>query len=282
MRVCIWAAAALVALPAAAAAAPLESFGNRLFVAVQVNGAPVAALLDSGAEMSVLDDDFAAGLGLTLTGEATAHGSGAAPMQARFAEGVAVRAAGRDLPDLTVAILDLGEVSARLVGRPVWMILGRDLFDAARLRIDIEGGTIVPVERDAEPDGVRLELTPYRGVETFPAAVEGHGPVQAVFDLGNGSEVMVGRAFAERAGFAAPGRIVELRSGGGLGGAVERGIVMLATIEIAGRIFRDVPASIDDSPSAADINVGTSLLRHFVVTTDFPEKTIWLAPRVAP
>jgi predicted aspartyl protease len=272
MRLRIWATAAV----------PLESFGNRLFVAAHVNGAPVAALLDSGAEMSVLDNDFAARLGLTQTGEATAHGSGAATMRARFAEGVALRAVGRDLPDRTVAILDLGEMSARLVGRPVWMILGRDLFDSARLRIDIEGGTIDPVERDSEPTGVRLELTPYRGIETFPAAVEGHGPVQAVFDLGNGSEVMVGRAFAERAGLAAPERIVDRRSGGGLGGAIERGIVVLATLEIAGRIFRDVPASIDESPSAADLNVGTSILRHFVVTTDFAEKAIWLASRVAP
>lgn len=273
----MWAMLAL--LPAAAGAAPLETFGNRLFVAAEANGAPVSALLDSGAEMTVLDDDFAAHLGLVQAGEAIAQGSGAQTMRARFAEGVTLRAAGLDLPGRTVVVLDLDEVSARLIGRPVAMILGRDLFDAARLRIDIEGGTVDPVARDAEPDGVRLELAPHRGIETFPAAVEGHGPVQAVFDLGNGSEVMVGRAFAERAGIGAPGRIVERRSGGGLGGAVERDIARLETLEIAGRVFRDVPAAIDDSPTAVDLNLGTSVLRHFVITTDFAEKTLWLAPR---
>ncbi|MFN3944321.1 MAG: retropepsin-like aspartic protease [Allosphingosinicella sp.] len=272
-------AAALAALlPAAAAAAPLETFRNRLFVAAEVNGAPVAALLDSGAEMSVLDDGFAGRLGLAQAGGATAHGSGAEALEARFAQGVAIKAAGVRIADRTVAVIDLGEVSARLIGRPVDMILGRDLFDAARLRIDIDGGTIDPLPRDAEPAGVRLALASHRGIEAFPAAVEGHATAQAVFDLGNGSEVMVGRAFAERIGLAAPGRIVERRSGGGLGGAVERDVVRLETLDIAGRTFRDIPAAIDDSPTAADLNIGTSMLRHFLITTDFARQSLWLAP----
>ncbi len=126
---------ALLALAAPAAAEPLELFNDRPFVAVTVNGRPAAALLDSAAEMTMLDDDFAAALGLTGTGGATAHGSGADAMEARFADHVAIHAAGAVL-DQRVAILDLGEVSSRLLGRNVDMLLGRELFDAARLRID--------------------------------------------------------------------------------------------------------------------------------------------------
>jgi hypothetical protein len=178
-----------------------------------------------------------------------------------------------------VAILDLDEVSQRLIGRPVELIVGRELFDGARWRIDIEGGWIDRADPSPEPGGIRLPLASHRGIPTIPAAVEGHAPVQAVFDLGNGSEVMVGRAYAERIGVAAPERIVERRPGGGLGGAVERDIVRLRSLTVGGREFRDVPASIDPSETASDLNLGTSILRHFVITTDFAAGAVWLEPR---
>lgn len=275
MRPALLIAAAL--LPAGAARAePLELVNNRSFVAATVNGRPVTALLDSAAEMTIIDDDAAARLGLTVSGSATAHGSGAAAMEARFAEHVAVEAVGVSL-ELRAGVLDLGEVSARLLGRPVEMLLGRDLFDNARLRIDYAARTITRLE--GEPSGVRLPLGEHRGIPTLPAAVEGQAPVQAVLDTGNGSEVMVGRAYAERIGLLAPGRIVERSEGGGLGGARTRDIVILRTFTIAGRTFTNVRAAIDPGATASDLNIGTSILRHFVLTTDFAGRQVWLEPR---
>lgn len=262
-------------LAGAASAEPLESFDNRLFLHVTVNGRPATALLDSAAEMTIFDDDFAASLGIAGSGSATAHGSGAAAMEARFADHVRIEAAGVSL-EARVGIIDLGEVSARLIGRPVDMLLGRDLFDNARLHIDIQGGTIAIHE--GAPRGVGLPLSAHRGIPAVPASVEGHAPVQAVFDLGNGSEVMVGHAYARRIGLLGPDRIIERRGGGGLGGAREREIVSLRTLVIAGRTFRDVRAAIDPGETASDLNIGTSILRHFIITTDFAGEQIWLEP----
>jgi len=36
---------------------------------------------------------------------------------------------------------------------------------------------------------------------------------------------------------------------------------------------------IDAQPSAADLNVGISVLRHFLITTDFAAHAVWLEPR---
>ena len=273
-------ASALLAWPVAPAAAQserLETFNNRLFLPVTVNGRQAVALLDSAAEMTILDDDFAALLGLESVGSATAHGSGEAAMEARFADHVAIEAAGVGL-EQRVAILDLGEVSQRLIGRPVALILGRELFDNARLRIDVEGGTLSLAE-GPPARGVRLPLGEHRGTPTIPADVEGHEPVQAVFDLGNGSEVLIGHAYAERIGLTAPQRIVERRSGGGLGGVRQRDIVALRNLRVGGREFRDVPAAIDPGETASDLNLGTSILRHFIITTDFANRAVWLEPR---
>jgi predicted aspartyl protease len=258
-----------------ASAEPLETYDNRLFLHLTVNGRPATALLDSAAEMTILDDDFAAGLGIAGTGEATVHGSGAATMEARFADHVAIEAAGVSI-EARVGILDLGEVSARLIGRPVDMLLGRDLFDNARLRIDIAGGTIALFQ--GAPRGVPLPLSEHRGTPAVPASVEGQAPVQAVVDLGNGSEVMVGRAYARRIGLLEPNRIVARESGGGLGGARQRDIVILRELVIASRTFRDVHAAIDPGEAASDLNVGTSILRHFIIVTDFAGERIWLEP----
>jgi predicted aspartyl protease len=258
---------------------PVELVNNRLFVPAVVDGVPVMALLDSAAEMTVLDDDFARRLGLAAEGGAAAHGSGAAQLEAAFAEGVAIGMGGVQLRDVRVAVMDLGEVSQRLVGRPLDMILGRELFYAAPLLIDIESRMVTALAQGEGRSGVRLPLGEHRGTPTIPAAVEGHGPVQAVLDTGNGSEVLVGRAYAERIGLTAPGRIVERRSGGGLGGARERDIVVLRSLLVAGREFRDVRAAIDPGETASDLNLGTSILRHFVITTDFPQRAVWLEAR---
>ena len=257
----------------------LEMVNDRPFVPTLINGVAVSALLDSAAEMTIIDDDLARRLQLGTQGSATAHGSGAAAMEARFAEGVDIGMGGVQLRGARIAILDLGEVSQRLLGRPVEMILGRDLFDAAPVLVDLEGRMATALSPGEPRRGVRLPLGEHRGIPTIPAEVEGHAAVQAVIDTGNGTEVMVGRAYAERIGLTAPERIVGRSLGGGLGGARERDIVVLRNLRVAGREFRDVRAAIDPGATASDLNIGTSILRHFVMTTDFPNGAVWLEPR---
>ena len=259
--------------------APLERFNNRLFLTTTVNGQRAQALLDSAAEMTVIDDDFAARVGLSASGSAIAHGSGAKTLEAYFADRVAIQAAGVGF-EARVGILDLGEVSQRLLGRPVDMLLGRDLFENARLLVDIDRCSIDHV--DTPPRGKHLPIADYRGVPAIPASIEGRQPVQAVFDLGNGGDVLIGRAYAEKIGLAAPQRIVARRSGGGLGGARERDVVVLRSLVVAGHEFRHVPAAIDPGETASDLNIGTSILRHFIITTDFAAKSIWLDFRPLP
>lgn len=278
---------ALLALPAllvlassAAVGAPtrIELFRNRLFIPASVNGTRVAALLDSAAEMSVLDDRLARRLRVRLGSDQAVNGSGGAG-RGRFAHGVSLAAAGLGLRNRTAVVLDLQDLSQRLVGRPVSLILGRDIFDAARLRIDIAGGTLAAVPRSRTPPGERFPLTTARGVETFPASVEGHPPVQSELDLGNGSEILLSHTYAASIGLLAPDRVVGRGDGGGIGGPVTRDIVVLKTLTIGGRTFENVRAAIDATGHAGDLNVGVSILRHFLVTTDFAQHSLWLEPK---
>ena len=252
---------------------------TRLYIDAAVNGRPVAALLDSAAETTILDRAFAAGLKLGQGTAVAGQGSGQSSFEASVVEGVTLAALGLRLPNQTVAVADLSDVSARLVGHRVDVILGREIFDAARLRIDIAGGRIEVIGAAVAPRGVRLGLKTEHGVETLPVRVEEGETVAATFDLGNGSQVLLGAAFAARAKLLTDGRPVSSASGGGLGGAASRQVVTLRSLELAGRRFAEVPAAVDPQPSASDLNLGVSILRHFIITTDFAQHAIWLEPR---
>ena len=252
---------------------------TRLYVDAAVNGRHVLALLDSAAESTILDRAFAAGLKLGQGTAVAGQGSGQSSFEASVVEGVTIAALGLRLPNQAVAIADLSDVSARLVGHRVDVILGREIFDAARLRIDIAGGRIAVVGATVAPHGVRLELKTEHGIETMPVRVEDGETVAAAFDLGNGSQVLLGAAFAARAKLLTDGRPVGSATGGGLGGAASRQVLTLRSLELAGRRFVEVSAAVDPQPSASDLNLGVSILRHFNITTDFAHHAIWLEPR---
>ncbi len=275
------AAGSLLALPACrAAAAPagaiqLRVADDRIYLPAAINGVAVEALLDSAAETSIVDAAFAAQLRLPAGEAVTARGTGAATAAATLVKGVGIDVAGLRLRPSEVAIIDLADIARRLARPAMPLVLGRELFDAARLSIDIDAGWLAVVPRAAAPAGVRLPLTARRGIETVPLTIEGHA-AQADFDLGNGGTVLIGAAFAERHRLL-DGRPTALIPGGGIGGEAHQTSFTLASLTLAGRRFFDVPAAIDLSPTASDANVGVRLLRRFGVVTDFAARSVWLA-----
>ena len=262
----------------ASAEAGLLVRDNRLFLDVTVNGHPVRALLDSAAEASFMDAKFAQAIGAVGNKTVGARGSGG-DTKAQLAGGVMVDALGLHLGPLTVAVLDLSDVGQRLLKGPLPFVMGRELFDAAPIFIDIERAQIHVLPRDTRPSGVKLDLHEERGLETLPMAIEGHPAVGAAFDLGNGGDVLVGADYAKSLGLLTDGRPVTEKKGGGIGGERARKTVTLKSIELAGRRFADVQAAIDDTGSATKLNVGVSILRHFEIVTDFPARAVWLKPK---
>ena len=246
-------AAALGLAGPAAWALPAPSIitrrGDRLFVAARINGVDVEGLLDSAAETTLISPVFAARLGVGAGDKADAHGSGAATVAARLVEHVGIDAAGVEVRDATIAVIDLGDVSHRLTGRPIDAVIGREIFDAARLRIDIPGKTIRAIDTDEIPGGVELPLVDRRGIVLLPISIEGEGPVQAEFDLGNGTGVLLSRRFATQAGLF-DGWPVSVTPGGGIGGPKLRQGFILRSLSVAGRDFSGVHVDVDDAPDA--------------------------------
>ena len=274
MKSLLAATALLIAAPLSAE--PLIFDNGRLFIQARINGMPAEALLDSAAEATLVDPQLAKVAKLGEGQEIDIRGSGGVA-KARIVEGVSLEAIDIKVTPEAVVITDLSELSSRLIKRSTVLVMGRELFDAARLQIDIAKGTIAQVPASEVPPGKLLILTPHAGVESLPVTVNGL-QAQAEFDLGNGSEVLISRAMANRLGL----KVAGTKTGGGIGGQVNRDLVVLKRLDVAGQSFQDVPAAIDDQPSANDLNVGTSILKSFLITTDFKQRSIWLQPVKAP
>lgn len=271
MKRTIIAAAVLIAA-SPTAADPLTFYSGRLFIAASVNGVPTEALLDSGAEASLVDPALAARAKLPEGTPQTIKGSGGSE-QARIVEGATISALGLELHPEAIVVLDLSDLSSRLIKRPTQAIVGRELFDSARLRIEIAGGKIAVADRSVTPPGTRLPLTSHAGIEAVPVFANGVA-AQAEFDLGNGSGILISRAFATRLKL----KVIGKQSGGGIGGKLDRDLVKLGSLEVAGKRFRNVVAAVDVHSNANDLNIGTSILKDFLITTDFRDRAVWLAP----
>lgn len=254
---------------------PLIVRDNRLFLDIAVNGHKVRALLDSAAESTLLDTHFAKSIGLKIAEPTTIKGSGG-DEDAAFANGVMIKATGLTLGPLKAGVVDLSDVGKRLVHGPLPVILGREYFDAVRLRIDIDGRTIRPVSRTETPLGVRVPLTGMRGIETLPVSVEGHAPAAAAFDLGNGGAILVSAAYARQLGLLSDGRAITRKRGGGIGGEIQRMRLKLKSLELAGDVLHGIDAEVDETDSATPLNIGVQVLRQFVITTDYPSRAVWL------
>lgn len=259
-------------------ASGLRVEGNRLFIPVALNGVETEALLDSGAEMTLVDTVFAVEAGLAAFGADEVKGTGAGTQSVAFAEGVNFAAAGRTLEGQVVAILDLTDISERVVGHPLTVIAGRELFDAGRFEVDISRRVMREVTRSETPRGDLETLSDEDGIKQVGIVINGVA-VRADFDLGNGNEVLLSRAFAEQLHLLTPETIIGTKEGGGIGGPVELTLVRLARLEIAGLVLTDVTAAISPSADGAKANVGVSVLRNFGLVIDFPENRIWLERR---
>ena len=92
-----------------------------------------------------------------------------------------------------------------------------------------------------------------------------------MLDFGNGTGVMIGKELAAQMGLKSVGKM----KGGGIGGEIERDVVILPELTFAGRTFRNVEASVDATSSRAELNIGTPILKYFVVTADFKGRAAW-------
>lgn len=214
-------------------------------VAATVEGRQILALIDSGAQYSVIDRALVAELGLgdTFSIPFLAYGVGGGSQVGRGVS-VDVEVAGVALDGLRTAILDLGPLAAA-EGLSTPLILGQDVLQRADLWLDMPERRLAlatpgatPPWRDLAPAAVR------RQGDALVTDVSIEGAVTtALVDTGSTSLLALSTAAATEVGLL-DGR--EAREGSSLvlGGVIRSQLVTARTVTFADALFRDVEVAI--------------------------------------
>lgn len=219
-------------------------------VAVTVNGTPVRALVDSGAQYSVIDRSLVQTLGLTdvFNIPMVAYGVGGEPQMGRGAA-LDVEVGRLRLDGLRAAILDLGPLAGdQGLGAP--LILGQDVLRELVLELDTGRRRMRFLKHEVwtpTPDMAAVAVT--RAGKALQAGITVEGAtVEAVIDTGASAVLAVTRETAQAAGLL-DGR--ERRPGQSLvlGGVVRAEAVTVRTLTFADELYRNAEVAIyDDVP----------------------------------
>ncbi len=214
-------------------------------IAVTVAGTPVRALVDSGAQYSVIDRSLFEALGLTKAFDLplVAYGVGGG---AQIGKGVTldVQVGGMRVEALRAAILSLGPLAGG-EGLSAPLILGQDLLGQTVLELDTAERRVRFLQREGHvlPADVAPVAAGRKGSAlTTEVSVEG-AVIQAVVDTGASALLALSREAAEGAGLL-DGREARRGSSIVLGGQIESAIVQARTITIGDEIHRDAEAAI--------------------------------------
>ncbi|WGM32113.1 aspartyl protease family protein [Brevundimonas sp. NIBR11] len=214
-------------------------------VRVSVAGQSIRALVDSGAQYSVIDRGLFDRLGLTQAFDIplVAYGVGGGPQMGRGVT-LDIAVGAMRIEALRAAILSLGPLAVgEGLGAP--LILGQDVLSETVLELDTAERRMrfLPREGHALPEDVAaIPVTKAGGALTTEVTVEG-ATVQAVVDTGASALLALSREAAEGAGLL-DGRPAERGASIVLGGSIDSRIVRSRTITVGDQIYRDAPTPI--------------------------------------
>jgi len=254
--------------------------GNRVIADGTINGRPVEFLLDTGAGMATIDRAYARSIGIAEGQKVEARGSGGA-VEAELVSGIALTIGGITLTDVTAMIIDMSVVS-KGIGRPVPVVLGRELFDNAALTFEwAQSRMILSRPEDYSPPAnarmMPLGRSPV-GLNTVEVSVAGQPPIKAFFDLGAGSALSLPKEYWSNRPELAQLRYAEGQAGG-VGGLHPTRNVTVSRIDFGGEEFRDVPIVLGQGAAkgaVTEAKVGIGLMQQFRMTMDLGRNRLFL------
>jgi hypothetical protein len=268
---------------------PFQLIDNHVYGEVSINGAPPRLFIFDTGGHDLLTPSTAQALGINPEGHQTATGAGAQTAVAGVARVTSIRVGDALLTNQTVGVLQMAapgvegvdeagmigyEFFARFVtqfdyARHVMRFIDRRYFDAAT------AGTAVPFELYHQLPEVRGS---YEGI-----------PGRFGIDTGSRLALTLSGPFVAQHGLRArAGKGVETIVGWGVGGpssgfAQRGGLLHLGEVAVAAPLtVLDADKGGSGAAAAFPNNVGSALLKRFVVTFDYANYVMYLKPIPGP
>ena len=273
---------------AGTATVPIDlAFDGLVFVDVTVNGTPMAFVLDTGAESTVLNASRLGALGLTASGTFAA-GAGGGDVTVGYVPHVTYAVGGAVIRDQIVSAINLDDLE-KPIGRKLDGILGYDFLSRFVVELDYGrkqlrlrdqatyhhgAGTPLPITiEDSTPFvDAKLELpklSPLTGHFTLDTGCLCEVEVSSPFT--DAHELLLAVPDARNTGFSA-----------GAGGETHQVSATIDAVTIGGhRIDKPVADfSRDKTGATADPEsaglIGAIVWRRFVLVLDYKHKQVWL------
>ena len=222
-----------------------EPRANVPTVIVTIAGQPVRALIDSGAQYSVIDRALFEGLGLTSTFDMplVAYGVGGQPQLGKGAT-LEVAVGTMRLSGLRTAILALGPLAQR-DGLGVPLILGQDVLGEVVLELDTDGRRARMTRREGHvlPAGFEPVAVRKSGASLVTDTTVEGVVIEAVVDTGASALLALSAEVAEAAGLF-DGRPEQRGSSIVLGGAIASRIVEARTVTVGDVLYEGVDLAV--------------------------------------
>ena len=260
---------------------PFQFIDNHIYLMVEVAGKTRLWVLDTGASVTVIENEFADELGLKKEGKVKGQGAGQL-VDVSFTTLPSFSLPGLEFNEQKVAVIELNWLFRQWIGRDVAGILGYDFLSRVVTKVDYANQTLSFYDADSfsyTGTGVVLDA-PVTSSGSFEptATVDGKYTGPWNVDLGAGG-LSFHYPYAEKNGLLDRPGIDGL--GFGAGGSSPTKKLLFDNIQFAGYTIKDPVISVPQEKgegafAAGDLtgNLGNTLFRHFVLYLDYAQGKI--------
>jgi Aspartyl protease len=265
-----------------------------IFMQASLNGSqPLWMILDTGSSVTVFDESVSKTLGLRFNGEGNVYGPGqGAAQRLAFASHAALRLAGAELDDQTVAIMPLDWFSREL-GRTTDGFLGSNIIRNYVVEIDYANQVLRlldPATYSYSGPGQRLPIQfiwdNIPSVRAEVVAQDGTA-VTGIFliDSGATTAIWLTKAFSEaHPEFLSIPETTDVRNVVAVGGDLSTRLGRVPAVRLGGFVVANPSAQFSQNSSGIFATpglagtIGAQMLRRFKVVLDYPHMEMILEP----
>jgi hypothetical protein len=252
---------------------PIRFIENHIYVPVTIDCRETFWVLDTGAAISVVGEEFAKNLGLEPEGDLKGVGSGGT-VTIKFVTLPSYSLPGVAFDRQTVATIDLKELN-RMLPVEITGILGYDFLSRFVTKIDFANENISVYEPEAfsyDSDGHQVPLHLKNNVFVVDATLDGEHSGSWLFDLG-ASTTSLNSVYAHINKFGQQKGTIGL--GRGAGNYFTKKIIKCSSLDFADFTVNDPFVGFSfggtDTVMTSDEigTLGNSLFKHFIIYCDY-------------
>jgi hypothetical protein len=264
---------------------PFHLYNNHIYADVGVNGkGPYQFIFDTGG-VNLLTPPLVSELGLKSEGQMQGNGAGDGHIDVGLTKVSSLKLGNATVKDQVFAVMALNKMSVvEGVGMPG--MVGFETFRRFVTRVDYGAGTITLIKQsafDPKDAGVAIPFAFNGNDIDAPATYDG---IKGLFtiDTGSRASLTLNGPFVAKNNIAPKGKSMAGVTGWGVGGptrsiALRGGTLMLGTMAVGAPV---VELSTDKGGAFAETatsgNIGSGVLKRFIVTLDYEHTTMYLKP----